>query len=90
MKLTEHARVRLQQRAIPPLVLDLLLQFGARDHAPDHAQFVYFDKRSRRRMANYAGCLAPTLDAHLDVCAVVGNEEQVITTGHRTTRIRRS
>jgi hypothetical protein len=87
MKLSEHASTRLQQRAIPALVLDLLLQFGTRGHAPGQAQYVYFDKRSRRRLASYAGCLARTLDGHLDVYAVVGEDEKVITAGHRNTRL---
>jgi hypothetical protein len=89
MKLTEHASTRSQQRAIPALVLDLLLQFGARGHAPGQAQYVYFDKRSRRRVASYAGCLASTLQEHLDVYAVVGDDEKVITTGHRNVRLPR-
>jgi hypothetical protein len=29
LPLTEHSRARLQQRAIPPRVVDLLMQFGS-------------------------------------------------------------
>jgi hypothetical protein len=89
MKLSNHTSVRQQQRGIPSLVLDLLLQFGKRGQAPGHAQFVYFDKDSRRRVASYAGGLSAQLKEYLDVYAVVGNDEKVITTGHRTERIQR-
>lgn len=87
--LTHHASVRLQQRAISPLLLDLLLQFGATEKAPGGASKVFFDKNARRRVQTYAGPLAPLLEQHMDVYAVVGDNEQVITVGHRSERIRR-
>ncbi|MGY4284323.1 hypothetical protein ACVWXO_003543 [Bradyrhizobium sp. LM2.7] len=33
LPLTVHSRARLQQRAIPPLVVDLLMQFGSASRA---------------------------------------------------------
>jgi hypothetical protein len=89
MNLTHHAQARTQQRAIPRLVLDLLLQFGAREPAPNAAEMVFFDKTARKRVASYAGALANRLNEHLDVYAIVGNDERVITTGHRLARIQR-
>lgn len=89
MNFSRHARSRAQQRAIPRLVLDLLLQFGAREPAPGAAEMVFFDKRARKRVASYVGSIAPQLNDHLDVFAIVGRDEKVITTGHRLTRIQR-
>ena len=89
MNLTRHAQNRSQQRCIPPMVLDLLIQFGASESAGDGASKMFFDKSARRRVHSYAGALAPLLDAHLDSYAVISQDNQVITAGYRTERIRR-
>ena len=47
---TAHANVRSQQRGIPPIVVDLLFQFGHRQHDHAGAEIVYFDRRSRKRL----------------------------------------
>lgn len=70
-------------------MLDLLLQFGASETAGDGASKVFFDKISRRKVLAYAGAIGPILSEHLDVYAVVGADDQVITVGHRLERIRR-
>jgi hypothetical protein len=89
MNTTHHARVRAQQRAIPPIVVDLLDQFGAREPAGDGAWKLFFDKQSRRRFRAYAGPLASSLEQHLDVYAVVDGRGKVITLAHRLDRISR-
>lgn len=86
MHLTKHAQTRSQQRAIPPMLIDLLLQFGSSERAGAGVSKVFFDKVSRRKVKAYAGPLARILDDHLDVYAVVSDDLQVITTGHRTER----
>jgi hypothetical protein len=43
LPLTVHSRARLQQRAIPPLVVDLLMQFGSASRANGAERFM-FDK----------------------------------------------
>jgi hypothetical protein len=89
MNMTHHASARSQQRAIPPMMIDLLLQFGKSESAGDGAAKMFFDKQARKRVAVYAGPLASLLDDHLDLYAVVGPDMQVITVGHRLERIRR-
>jgi hypothetical protein len=87
--LTRHAQIRSQQRAIPGLVLDLLLQFGASENTGKGVSRMFFDKAARRRVHVYAGSLAPLLDKHLDLYAVIAPDSTVITVGHRLERIRR-
>ena len=87
--LTKHAHIRSQQRAIPPLMIDLLLQLGATEKAVGGVCKMFFDKASRRRVHAYAGPIAPLLEEHLDLYAVVGRDSQVITVGHRNERIKR-
>ena len=87
--MTHHAKVRSQQRGIPGLLIDLLLQFGASERAPGGASKMFFDKAARRRVQAYAGPLASLLEEHLDLYAVVAADSSVITVGHRLEKIRR-
>jgi hypothetical protein len=87
--MTKHAQARCQQRGIPPLLIDLLLQFGATEDAGGGTCKLFFDKKARRKLRAYAGPVAPLLDQHLDVYAVVSSDDSLITVGHRSERIRR-
>lgn len=89
MRTTQHAAVRIRQRAIPPLVVDLLLEFGASEPAGNGARKLFFDKPARRKVKAYAGPMARVLEEHMDVYAVVGADAQLITLGHRYERILR-
>jgi len=86
--LTEHARIRMQQRGIPPAALEVLLMFG-RD-AYDHrrgCRVVLFDKRRRRKLAEQIGREAiRRVERYLDAYAVVGPDDAVVTVGHRYRR----
>ena len=90
MNMSKHACVRSQQRAIPPMLVDLLLQFGASENAGDGASKIFFDKSSRRRLKAYAGPLSSVLEQHLDLYAVVSADDTVITVAHRLDRICRN
>jgi hypothetical protein len=48
MALTEHAAKRLQQRAIPPVVIDLLYRYGREQHQAG-ATVIFFDEKGRRK-----------------------------------------
>jgi hypothetical protein len=88
-QMTRHATLRSQQRAIPPMALDLLLQFGCIEPAGDGCTKVYLDKRARKRLDAYAGAIAHHLRDHLDIYAVVSTDQVVVTVGHRTDRVHR-
>lgn len=87
--MSRHAQVRSQQRGIPKMVIDLLLEFGARERASPGAQKMFFDKRARKRLRAYAGDMVDTLTQYLDVYIVVSDHDHVITTAHRLERIKR-
>ena len=95
MLASRHAQVRSHQRAIPEIMIDLLLQFGSSESAGSGACKMFFDKVSRRRVKTYAGpladslALADSLEEHMDLYAVVGHDMKVITVGYRLERIRR-
>lgn len=88
--MTRHASRRAQQRSIPPLALELLLRFGRSEKAGDGCTRVYLDKSAHRRLKAFAGPIAPHLQAHLDIVAVLSGEETVVTVAHRLERVRRS
>lgn len=89
MNMSQHAILRSQKRAIPQILIDLLLQFGTSVGAGAGASKVFFDKAARRRLKAYAGPLASLLDEHLDLYAVVASDSSIITVAHRINRIRR-
>ena len=89
MKATRHAKVRSQQRGIPPIAIDLLLQFGSRERTGDGCSKVFLDKRDRRRLLAYAGPLNRQLETFMDIYLVVGPDEEVITAAHRLEPIHR-
>jgi hypothetical protein len=87
--MTKHAEARRRQRAIPPILIDLLLQFGATEKSGSGTSKFFFDKKARRKLQTYAGPIATLLDEHLNVYAVVSADDSIITVGHRYERIRR-
>jgi len=89
MEYTHHAQLRAQQRAIPPLLVDLLLQFGRQEKSGDGTSKYFFDKEARRKLRAYAGAMARSIEEHLDVYVVVGAMQELITVAHRDERIRR-
>lgn len=89
MNLTKHAASRMQQRAIPGLVVDLILKFGASEPAGDGTRKLFLDKHARKQIRSFAGQLASAIEPHLDVYVLVGENGNVITTAMRLERIRR-
>lgn len=87
---SQHASVRMQQRAIPPGVVRCLLRLGRRQHDGHGAQIVYFDHRAWRR-ANRAGFRqrVRNFDRYRSAYAVVTVDGTLVTVGRRHKRIRR-
>lgn len=85
LRLTDHARARMQQRAIPPVVIEALLDFGQAAHDHHGGCILYFDKAARRRLERER--LGRALDRYLDTYAVVAESGEIITVGHRDRRI---
>ena len=89
MRLSEHAEIRIRQRGIPPLVVDLLMAYGAEARAIRCTRY-FFDKPARRKVARAMGKqVMRRIENLLDAMIVVGDDGTVLTAGHRTERIRR-
>jgi hypothetical protein len=88
MTKTRHASHRMQQRGIPPLVVDWLLTFGHMRHDHRGAIVYYFDKHPRRNLERAVGRrVVAHLAQYLDAYAVsTTNGDNVITVGYRRRR----
>lgn len=91
MSETRHARLRAQQRAIPPIVDRLLDEFGEELHDGHGAVRVFFSRRSVRRMEQAFGHQPVTLlNRYLNAYKVESTDGITITKGWRTGRISRT
>lgn len=83
--LTLHAEVRLQQRAIPLFVVELLEEFGSASRC-DGAERLTFDKAARQRVARHLGGPRSlhVIDRWLNVYAVISDNGRLVTASHRT------
>ena len=89
--LTGHASRRLQQRALPPLVIDWLHAYGREHHDHRGGVILYFDRRARRRLERDVGRQpVRRMKEWLNAYAVVGGDGRLVTAGHRYDRIYRS
>ncbi len=86
LALTAHASSRIQQRAIPPIIIEWLMRFGAQRWSRGAAVYE-FDKDSRRRLRRHIGQrLFASVEHWLDAYTVVGDRRQVVTVGWRQQR----
>ena len=87
--LTQHAAIRSQQRGVPFLIREWLLDYGAVT-VRHGAQIRYFDKKARRRLQHDVGAqVIDRLGNLLDMYLVESESEAVITVGHRTKSIKK-
>lgn len=87
---TYHASTRLQQRGIPPLIIQWLEDYGREVHDGHGGVILCFDKDAKRRLQRVVG-REPVrrLNDWLDIYAVYSLDGRLITTGHRYQRIKR-
>ena len=89
MNMSRHAIARQQQRAIPPLIIDWLCQFGCRITGMNGTTVIYFDKESRRSLCSEVGHIViRRLNDMMDAYLVMSNDK-IITVGHRFKPLRR-
>lgn len=80
---TRHARVRQQQRGIPDLVIDGLLDFGRQSRTPDGRAWRWtFGKRGWARFTAWAGPAARQLDRYRRVYAITSDDDVLLTVAH--------
>ena len=86
--LSKHARQRMQQRAIPPLMVDLLYRFG-REQQQSGSTVLFFDKRSRERARKALEDMTQRFDKLSDAYLIEATDSgATITVGHRLRRLK--
>lgn len=87
---SHHAEVRLQQRAIPAFMVDLLECFGSEMRCGG-AHKVFFDKAAIKRLERHLGSSRSLrhVERWLNSYIVIGDNGRVVTAGRRTRRLRR-
>lgn len=89
MDITRHANTRIQQRGVPPLIVEWLLDYGASE-VKHGACLRFFDKRSRKLLEEHFGAQVVDRMGELLNCYIVENAGRLVTAGHRTKRVRRN
>ena len=88
--LTLHGAQRKQQRCVPPIVIDWVIQYGVRRPTGGGVEHIELDKPGRRDLAREIGSWTYTrLEPKLNAFVVLDAHGRVITTGYRTRRRRR-
>ena len=83
MNMTKHAQTRLQQRAIPPLIIEWLCKYGCRLNGMNGTTVCFFDRESRRCLASEVGhVVVRRLSDMMDTYLVLSGNS-IVTIGHR-------
>jgi len=85
---TRHAEARLQQRAIPPILVELLERHGSEIRSGG-ADLLFFDKAAQKRLKRYLGRSFRFFERYLDAYVVINDQGSVVTAGHRSKRVNR-
>jgi hypothetical protein len=78
---TIHAARRVQQRAIPPVIVDYLMEFGESRPAGGGAECYSFSRRGWHRLERYLGPVAKHFEKYRSVYVIVA-DGFVVTTAH--------
>ena len=87
--LTDHARVRMQQRGIPQSQIDWLLEYGSERYDCCGKLWLSYDRKAKKLMRKY---LPSDILKRIkrDTYGVIAEENGVlVTVGHRTKRFHR-
>ena len=86
--LTNHAKQRMQQRAIPPLMIELLYLYG-REQNQNGSTMLFLDRRARKKARQALMDVKQRFDKLCDTYLVEADGDgKVITVGHRTKPIK--
>lgn len=83
LKITRHARCRMQQRGVPKVAVDILLEFGKEIHT-NGVYRITFDKRGRKRAKSY--CRSQAIPEKVLNIFLIVKDNRILTVGHRTRR----
>ena len=88
LQVSRHAAARMQQRGLPPLVLQWFEDYGSERYDGHGGVIRFFDKRARRALERSVG-REPVRRMHewLNSYAVVAHDGTAVTVGRRHKRL---
>ena len=81
--LTQHAQLRMQQRAVPESMVSLLFEYGDYQQAGDGCLKVALTRKGARRLRRDLQTLMGQLDSLQNTYLVESPDGAVITVGHQ-------
>ena len=85
---SHHAQVRKQQRAIPPIIVEWLQDYGCVIRK-EGADVYYLDKKGRRKLKRDIGSVPyRRMEDLLDAYAVIADDGTLVTIGWRYKRLK--
>ena len=86
---SQHAEVRMQQRAISADMLEILLEYGHSRFDGHGAMIVSFPKQAVKKLKAQLNHQAlVSLEKHLNIYAVMSLDDELLTVGYRTRHMR--
>jgi len=86
--ITIHASTRMQQRGIPPAIVQWLIEYGATDYNGSTCRR-YFDKAARQRLCRDLGVqIVDRLGSLMNCYLIESQQGEVVTVAHRLNRSR--
>lgn len=80
-----HSEIRMQQRSIPALIIDLLINYGERKKSVGKCEVLFFNKPALKRLKQYLGKeFYSRIDKFKSAYLVQANNGEIVTVGHRT------
>ena len=87
--LSQHAKVRMQQRAISEDMLESLLDFGQIRFNGQGTEILTFPKRVVKHLKKELDHkVFMKIERHLNLYAIMSSDGELITTGYRTKRLK--
>ena len=83
MNMNKHAQTRLQQRTIPPLIIEWLCKYGSRLQGMNGTTVCFFDRDSRRCLASEVGQIVIRRLSDMMDAYVVLSGDNIVSVGHR-------
>ena len=83
MNMTKHSQTRLQQRAIPPVIIEWLYKYGCRLEGRNGTTVCYFDRESRHCLASEVGHIVVRRLSDMMDTYLVMSGDSIVTIGHR-------
>jgi len=89
IQFTEHAKIRMQQRAISQTMLDTLFDYGKTRFNGNGTEIVTFPKAAVRRLkGSLPKEMFVAIERHLNLYAVISTSGDVVTAGYRTRKLK--